>query len=46
MRRFEGQIVAITGAANGIGQASAIRFAEEGANVACLDLALEGCELA
>lgn len=41
MKRFENQVVVITGAANGIGKACAIRFAQEGANVACLDLADE-----
>lgn len=41
MRRFEDHVVVITGAANGIGQASALRFAQEGANIACLDLADE-----
>jgi NAD(P)-dependent dehydrogenase (short-subunit alcohol dehydrogenase family) len=41
MKRFENQVVVITGAANGIGKACAIRFAEEGANIACLDLAEE-----
>ncbi len=39
MKRFKNQVAVITGAANGIGKASALRFAEEGANVACLDLA-------
>ena len=39
MKRFENQVVMITGAANGIGQACAYRFAEEGANIACLDIA-------
>jgi len=28
----------ITGAANGIGQACALRFAQEGANIVCLDI--------
>lgn len=41
MKRFGNQVVVITGAANGIGKACAIRFAQEGANVACLDLADE-----
>lgn len=39
MKRFTDKVVVITGAANGIGEASALRFAEEGAHVACLDLA-------
>jgi len=38
MKRFVDQVVMITGAANGIGRASAVRFAGEGARVACLDL--------
>jgi NAD(P)-dependent dehydrogenase (short-subunit alcohol dehydrogenase family) len=39
MKRFEKQVAVITGAANGIGQACARRFAQEGANIACLDMA-------
>jgi NAD(P)-dependent dehydrogenase (short-subunit alcohol dehydrogenase family) len=38
MNRFTNQVVLITGAASGIGRACALRFAREGANVACLDL--------
>jgi len=38
-KRFSGQVAVITGAANGIGRACALRFAQEAANVACLDLA-------
>ena len=38
MRRFGGQAVVITGSATGIGSATAVRFASEGANVACLDI--------
>lgn len=36
--RFSGQAVVITGAATGIGAATAQRFASEGADVACLDI--------
>jgi NAD(P)-dependent dehydrogenase (short-subunit alcohol dehydrogenase family) len=42
MNRFEDYVVVITGAANGIGEACAYRFAEEGARVACLDLDQSG----
>ena len=38
MRQFEGQAVVITGSATGIGEATARRFAAEGARVACLDV--------
>lgn len=44
MNRFEGKRVLVTGAASGIGQASAKRMAAEGAHVACLDLQAEGAE--
>ena len=37
-RRFEGRTVIVTGAGSGIGRASAIRLASEGASVACLDV--------
>lgn len=36
--RFKGQVVVITGAATGIGQATAVRFGAEGGAVACLDI--------
>lgn len=39
MKRFEGQVAGVTGAARGIGQAIARRFAEEGARVAVMDVA-------
>lgn len=37
-RRFEDQVVVITGSATGIGAATVERFAREGARVACLDI--------
>ena len=40
--RFEGKVAVVTGAAAGIGRATAMRFAEEGANVALLDVNEEG----
>ncbi len=39
--RLEGKVAVITGAASGIGRASAIRFAQEGAHVVVADLADE-----
>ena len=38
MRRFEGKYCLVTGAGSGIGQATAMRLAQEGAAVACVDL--------
>ncbi len=37
MKRFEGKTVMITGSATGIGEACAYRFAEEGADIICID---------
>lgn len=37
-RRFVGKVIVITGAAGGIGRATAERFAQEGANVVAVDL--------
>jgi NAD(P)-dependent dehydrogenase (short-subunit alcohol dehydrogenase family) len=45
-RRFPGQVAVISGAARGIGKACALRFAQEGANIACLDLLTEENEAA
>ncbi len=39
MKRFEKKVVGVTGAARGIGQAMARRFAEEGAGVVVMDIA-------
>lgn len=44
MKRFENTNIVVTGAASGIGQASAIRFAEEGGNLALLDMNTAGLE--
>ena len=38
MGRFDGKVVVVTGSAHGIGRASALRFASEGASVAIVDV--------
>src|SRR5690606_16939658 len=43
-QRFSGCTVAVTGAASGIGRASAARLAAEGAHVLLLDRDRDGCE--
>jgi NAD(P)-dependent dehydrogenase (short-subunit alcohol dehydrogenase family) len=46
MKRFENRVVMITGAASGIGRASAQRIAAEGGSVFCMDLNEEALDAA
>jgi len=42
LNRFDDKVAVITGAASGIGRATAVRLAAEGASVACLDVNGDG----
>ena len=44
MTKFNGKIAVVTGAASGIGRATALRFAQEGATVVAADIDVQGCE--
>ncbi len=43
-QRFKGKNILITGAGSGMGRSSAIRMAEEGGQVWCVDINIEGAE--
>ncbi len=42
MKRFEDRVILVTGAASGIGRASAVRMASEGGRIVCADVQKDG----
>ncbi|GAA4517945.1 glucose 1-dehydrogenase [Brevibacterium yomogidense] len=44
MARFDGKTVIITGGGSGLGQATAVRLAQEGANLVLVDMSADGLE--
>ena len=44
MGKLDGRVAFVTGAGRGIGAASALRLAEDGAKVILADIDLEGCK--
>ena len=44
MRKLEGKVALVTGAGSGIGAATAVRFAQDGARVVCCDVNVDNAE--